>query len=143
MAVEKMKLLSITGKEENIDKFISNYLLDSGMQPEDALKVLEKGWREKLEKIWNEDTTRLRYNYNWSLDENNNPIVNFYIDKIHSRKDYMWIHPVHEILKYNKDKEVIITTDDITVNHYPDKSKDRSSYLPLLELSVKENQNND
>lgn len=109
----------------------------------DIDEVLEKGWREKLEKIWNEDTTRLRYNYNWSLDENNNPIVNFYIDKIHSRKDYMWIHPVHEILKYNKDKEVIITTDDITVNHYPDKSKDRSSYLPLLELSVKEDPNDD
>ena len=44
----------------------------------DIDEVLEKGWREKLEKIWNEDTTRLRYNYNWSLDENNNPIVNFH-----------------------------------------------------------------
>ena len=40
-----MKLLSVVGKDENINSFITNYLLDSGMQPEDALKVLEKGWK--------------------------------------------------------------------------------------------------
>ncbi len=45
MAVEKMKLLSITGKEENIDVFIEKYLLDSGIQTEDAAKVFEKGWK--------------------------------------------------------------------------------------------------
>lgn len=44
MSVEKMKLLSITGKEENIDGFIAEYLLDSGLQTEDAVKVFEKGW---------------------------------------------------------------------------------------------------
>ena len=47
MSVEKMKLLSITGKEENIDGFIAEYLLDSGMQTEDAVKVYEKGWKLK------------------------------------------------------------------------------------------------
>lgn len=47
MSVEKMKLLSITGKEENIDKFISDYLLDSGIQTENAVKVFEKGWNLK------------------------------------------------------------------------------------------------
>lgn len=45
MSVEKMKLLSITGKEENIDGFIAEYLLDSGLQTEDAVKVFEKGWK--------------------------------------------------------------------------------------------------
>lgn len=45
MAVEKMKLLSVVGKEEKIEDFISEYLLESGMQPEDALKVYEKGWK--------------------------------------------------------------------------------------------------
>ena len=47
MSVEKMKLLSITGKEENIDEFIAEYLLDSGIQTEDAAKVFEKGWKLK------------------------------------------------------------------------------------------------
>lgn len=45
MAIERMKLLSVVGKEDNITKFISQYLLESGMQPEDALKVYEKGWK--------------------------------------------------------------------------------------------------
>ena len=47
MSVEKMKLLSITGKEENIDGFIAEYLLDSGIQTENATKVYEKGWKLK------------------------------------------------------------------------------------------------
>lgn len=45
MSVEKMKLLSITGKEENIDKFIAHYLLESGIQTENAVKIFEKGWK--------------------------------------------------------------------------------------------------
>ena len=45
MAIERMKLLSVVGKEENMEKFIASYLLESGMQPEDALKVYEKGWK--------------------------------------------------------------------------------------------------
>jgi len=110
----------------------------------DLDEVFEEGWRNKLEELWGEDTTRLRYNYNWSFDEYNKPSVNFYIEKIHSRKDYKWTHPVHEVLSYTgDDREVFITTDEITVNHYPDSTKSRSSYLPLLELSVKESPDDD
>ncbi len=109
----------------------------------DLDEVIEKGWRKKLEKIWEKDTTRLRYNYNWSFDEYGKPAVNFYIEKIHSRNNYKWTHPVHEVLTYLSDNEKFITTDDITVNHYPDRNKSRSSYLPLLELSVKEDPTSD
>ena len=109
----------------------------------DLDEVIEKGWREKIINIWKDDTTRLRYNYNWRLDENNNPIVNFYIEKIHKRHGYIWKHPVHEVLYYTLEHEVFETIDDLTVNHYPDDSKSRSSYLPLLELSVKEEPLND
>ncbi|MBQ8892071.1 MAG: glycosyltransferase [Bacilli bacterium] len=105
----------------------------------DLDEVFEQGWREKLENIWQKNTTRLMYNYNWKLDENNIPLVNFYIEKIHARQNYIWHHPVHEVLKYTgNDKEYKITTDKITVNHYPDPNKSRSNYLNLLELSVKE-----
>lgn len=110
----------------------------------DLDEVFEKGWRAKLENIWNPNINRLTYNYNWSLDENNNPLINFYIEKIHSRKDYKWTHPVHEVLTYTGNGvESKITTDEITVNHYPDSTKSRSSYLPLLELSVQEEPNDD
>lgn len=108
----------------------------------DLDEIFEQGWREKLEKYWKNDTTRARYNYNWSLDNNNNPKVNFYLDKIHCRKDYKWTHPVHEVLSSSK-KQKIITIDEITLNHFPDHTKSRSSYLPLLELSVKESPEDD
>ena len=109
----------------------------------DLDEVLLPGWRKKLEELWTDGTNRLRYNYNWSFDCNQKPSVNFYIEKIHSRNDYIWTHPVHEVLVYQKENEVVITTDEITVNHYPDYKKSRGSYLPLLELSVKENPDDD
>ena len=152
--VEELKKrgVIVSQKEINPWRFDVARNLSLDMVPNDADicvcidldEVLEVGWRKKLEKIWNNDINRLRYNYNWSLDDKNNPIVNFYIEKIHNRNNYIWTHPVHEILKYTGDgTEKFITTDDITVNHYPDNNKSRSNYLPLLELSVKESPNND
>jgi len=107
----------------------------------DLDEVIQFGWKETLLKLWDNNTTRLRYNYNWKL-ENDIPLVNFYIEKIHKRKGYKWTHPVHEVLEYDG-IENFKTTDEITVNHYPDDTKSRSSYLPLLELSVKEDPTND
>ncbi len=108
----------------------------------DLDEVLQSGWREELERIWDKDTTRLRYVYNWRLDKNNNPIVSYFGEKIHSRKNYKWIHPVHEILQCDG-KENLKVTDNLIINHYPDESKSRSSYLPLLEIAVKEDPTND
>lgn len=110
----------------------------------DLDEVLLPGWKYELGKIWDENVTRLHYTYNWSLDDNNRPIISFYSDKIHKRNCYEWIHPVHEVLNYIGDsKEIIKTTNNITINHFPDKNKSRSGYLPLLELSVEENPTDD
>ena len=108
----------------------------------DLDEVIEEGWREKLDNIWNKSLSRLRYIYNWHFDEKGNPDVTFYSEKIHSRNGYKWINPVHEILKFEGVEKTIVT-DEIVINHYPDQTKSRSSYLPLLELAVKENPNND
>lgn len=109
----------------------------------DLDEVISENFIEIINSIWEKDTTRLRYNYNWKLDNNNKPIVNFYLDKIHKRNGYKWTHPVHEILTYEGIKEKYTTTDLITVNHYPDIKKSRKSYLKLLELSVKEDPEDD
>lgn len=45
MAIEKMRLLSLIGEEQKIDYIIANYLIKSGIQLENAVKVLEKGWK--------------------------------------------------------------------------------------------------
>ena len=152
--VEKLKSLGVTVKQEVITPWrfdvARNKSLDLVPQDYDICvctdldEVFEEGWRKKLEEVWDKDTTRLAYNYNWSLDENNKPIVNFYIEKIHSRLNYKWTHPVHEILTYTKETpEAKKYTDKITVNHYPDNTKSRGSYLALLELSVEEDPTDD
>lgn len=146
--VDLLKKRGITLKQEIIDpwRFDVARNLSLEMVPDDTDicicmdldEVIEEGWREKLEKIWNSNINRLSYNYNWSFDDLGNPKVNFYISKMHDRHNYKWTHPVHEVLTFTGKNEVTFTTDDITVNHYPDSTKSRSSYLPLLELSVKE-----
>jgi len=102
----------------------------------DLDEVFDSGWRKKLEENYIKDT-RVSYTYNWHINENGIPDVIFLLDKMHPRKGYSWIHPVHEILKCdNNEKRIEIK--DIVLNHYPDPKKSRGSYLELLELSVKE-----
>ena len=108
----------------------------------DLDEVMLPGWKDELLKIWNKNITRIKYLYNWKLDKNNKPLISFYADKIHAYNKYTWTHPVHEVLKPIS-FENIIQTDKIIINHYPDQTKSRSSYLKLLELSVKEDPNDD
>ncbi len=99
------------------------------------------GWREELENSWQENTAQAYYRYNWLLDKYGNPKLSFLYDKIHN-SDFKWHYPVHEILKYQKnEKKNSITLKNVTLNHYQDRTKNRSSYLPLLELALEENPN--
>ena len=108
----------------------------------DLDEVFDKGWKEKIINNWKNDTTRLRYTFNWSFDEYGNPATTFLANKIHLRNNYVWAHPVHEVLiPLNEEKEIICK--DLVLNHYPDKTKSRSSYLTLLELSVEEDPEDD
>ena len=144
---EILKKLGVTVNKEVIDPWrfdvARNKSLDMVDEDTDICvctdidEVFEKGWRDKLEKIWVKGTTRASYTFNWSLDKNNNPIVSFYSDKIHSRYGYKWVRPVHEVLSYDG-VEKRVFDESIVLNHYPDRNKSRGSYLPLLELSVKE-----
>lgn len=85
----------------------------------DLDEILLPGWRKELEAIWDENTDNLAYNYNWALDENDNPLVNFYIEQIHSRDNFKWTHPVHEVLTKikpnNKRKNTPIISRLITI----------------------------
>lgn len=151
--VEKLKSHNIYVKQEIINPWRFDIARNKSLDlvPLDADicictdldEVFQKGWREKLEESWNDKITRAKYNYNWYIDEDNNPKISYYLDKIHTRKNYRWSYPVHEILENTNNKESIITLDNITLNHYPDRNKSRSSYLPLLELAIKENPNDD
>jgi tetratricopeptide (TPR) repeat protein len=103
----------------------------------DMDEVLLPGWKEELEKAHKEGVTRPRYKYTWSWKADGSPGLQYGGDKIHSRHGYRWKHPVHEVLVTDRISEKQGWT-SIEIHHYPDDSKSRGQYFPLLELSVQE-----
>lgn len=103
----------------------------------DMDEVLLPGWREELEKAHAEGWTRPRYKYTWSWKEDGTPGLQYGGDKIHARKGYRWKHPVHEVLVTSNSVETQGWI-DLEIHHYPDNSKSRGQYFPLLKLSVQE-----
>ena len=106
----------------------------------DADEVLQPGWREALEKI-GPNVTRPRYKYVWSWNADGSEGLVYSGDKIHSRFGYRWKHPVHEVL--TPTIEEVQGWCDLVIHHYPDNTKPRSQYFPLLELAAKESPNCD
>lgn len=102
----------------------------------DLDEVMEDGWREEIERVWQSDTTRMRYKFDWS-----NNII-FYSDKIHSRKGYFWKHPCHETLTAEaRTQESWVTSEKLLITHKPDETKSRGQYMELLELAALEDPN--
>jgi glycosyltransferase involved in cell wall biosynthesis len=99
----------------------------------DLDEVLEPGWREEIERVWTKETTRLRYKFDWGCG------ISFFYEKIHHRHGYYWHHPVHEYPRPDgRITEIYAHTDKLLVSHYPDPTKSRGQYMPLLELAIKE-----
>ncbi len=117
---------------EDVDICVSN----------DLDEVFEAGWRQKLEAVWRPEYTRARYMFAWSHDQNGNITKQYPMEKIHRRQGYKWVHPVHEVLAFDG-TENTVWIPDFVLHHYPDNNKPRSQYLPLLELSAKENPQDD
>ena len=107
----------------------------------DVDEILLPGWREELEKMHQQGAMRVRYQYTWSWKDDGTPGLQYGGDKIHTRKDYVWKHPVHEVLHSTKPE--IQGWCGLEIHHHPDHTKSRSSYLPLLELSVQEDPDDD
>lgn len=99
----------------------------------DLDEVLQPGWRQEIERVWNVETTRLRYGFDWGAG------IVFKYEKIHARHGYRWHCPVHEYPVPDRIDEVYADTDMLMVIHKPDNTKSRGQYLPLLKMSVEEN----
>jgi len=151
---EELKKLNIITKQ----KTYSNFRFDTARN--DSLKLIPKdtdicvcvdidevfvkGWSKILKEHWKSNTTQARYRYTWNFNPDGSEGIVFMSEKIHKNNFFKWTHPVHEILSPTHDfKNEIINLPQIQLNHHADNSKSRSSYLPLLELSVKEDPTND
>ncbi len=109
----------------------------------DLDEVFDKGWRQEIEKNWKPDNDSMRYNLNCNFDQYGNPGVSLYIEKIHTKKNFKWVYPIHEVLEFTGENKNTSICDTINLNHYPDVTKSRGQYLPLLEMAVKEMPDND
>ena len=109
----------------------------------DVDEILLPGWREGLEKAHAEGVTRPRYKYVWSWNADGSEGLTYGGDKIHARKNYRWKHPVHEVIGSTNGEETQNWYAEIEIHHHPDHTKSRSSYLPLLALSVQEDSEDD
>lgn len=152
--VKKLRELNVHVQEEKIEPFRFDVARNKSLKmiPDDADicvctdldEVFASGWRETLEKAFIEhNPTRVEYLYNWSFDEYGKPATTFYISKIHKKDAYIWHHPVHEVLKCLLPTEKSIQVEGIVLNHHQDRTKKRTSYLPLLEMSVQEDPEDD
>jgi len=149
MTVEKLRERGAIVYTEEVKpwRFDAARNLSLGHVPEDVDicvctdldEVFEKGWRECLEQAWTPDAKQGQYIFNWSLKEDGSPDVQIYYSKIHSRQGFRWNYPVHEWLNYfGKEPHKTVFIKGMVLNHYPDETKSRGSYLPLLELAVSE-----
>jgi tetratricopeptide (TPR) repeat protein len=119
---------------EDVDICVSN----------DLDEIFRRGWREKLENAWQPQHTRAKYLFTWQQAGGGNAGKQFTMEKIHRRKGFRWVHPVHEILEYTgEDPDNTVWVEGLVLDHFPDPSKGRGQYLPLLELSAQENPNDD
>jgi glycosyltransferase involved in cell wall biosynthesis len=98
----------------------------------DLDEELQPGWREEIERVWQKDSTRLRYKFDWGVG------IVFYYEKIHARNGYRWHHPCHEYPVPDRIEEKWAHTDMLLVIHKPDPTKSRGQYLDLLRVSVEE-----
>lgn len=81
--------------------------------------------------------TRINHKFSTFWNAEKTSFTDHWHERVHARQGYRWVLPVHEKLEYQGQEEVAFL-EHIRMYQEPDLNKPRSSYLPLLEQSVKE-----
>ena len=110
----------------------------------DLDEVFHPGWREHMEHALEQGAERVRYRYTWNFLPDGSEGVVFWSDKAHSRHGWRWVNPVHEVLAWTGEGAPrTVSAEGVQLDHHADRQKSRSQYLPLLELAVQEDPEND
>ena len=104
----------------------------------DSDEYLCKYWKEIILQNYDPDVSRYYHRFCSYWNENETSKSEHWHDRIHIRDGYRWSLPVHEILERWTAEENIKWLHDFWMYQKPDMTKDRGSYLPLLEVSVLE-----
>ena len=98
----------------------------------DMDEVLVGNWLSELEQAHKEGITNPRYDYSFS------PTVKFPGFKVHTRNNIVWRYPIHEAPYSYGEVEESHRHYKFGIEHYPDPTKSRGQYLPMLQEAVKE-----
>lgn len=110
----------------------------------DIDEVFRPGWRDALERAWAPGTQQANFRYTWNFNPDGSEGFVFWREKIHARRGFVWVNPVHEVLSYTgPGRPKVIFAQGVQLDHHADVSKSRAQYLPLLELAVREDPDND
>ena len=104
----------------------------------DMDEVLDEGWREALEKTTGTQIL-YRYTHSWNNQDQTIPGNISSQAKVHARHGYRWKFIVHEyIVADRNENHVIQEAEDFHILHYPDVSKSRVGYNPLIKDALDE-----
>ena len=92
---------------------------------------LEDGWREGIEKTWKIGDNAGVYDFAYGADGST---MEGY--RIHANGAVRWVHAIHEVPEWTQSK--VVCRLPIRMRH-KQRAKDRSQYLPMLELEAQEN----
>ena len=152
---ERLRALGAVVVEERVEPWRFDTARNRSLElvPEDADicvctdldEVFHPGWRAALEAAWTDGTTQAVYRYTWNFNADGSEGTVFWIEKIHARRGYRWTRPVHEVLERQEGwgPGRKCTAEGVQLDHHADPAKSRGQYLPLLELAVEEDPNND
>jgi tetratricopeptide (TPR) repeat protein len=104
----------------------------------DMDEVFRPGWRQALEAKWTDGVNQGYFTYIVSHRPDGSPDEVFLNDRIHSRHGFRWRYPCHEGIFADRVAVRSVIIEDLCIEHFPDVSKSRSQYLPLLEQAVRE-----
>lgn len=107
----------------------------------DMDEVLIGKWRLGINKAFAKGANRITYRYisGWVKGKEGKAVdIEFNGFKCHSRIGYRWRYPIHEVVVPYSIAEVKEHSTDFEIHHYPDSTKSRDSYLPMLEMAVEE-----
>jgi glycosyltransferase involved in cell wall biosynthesis len=103
----------------------------------DMDEVLQPGWRQELEKAFDEGTDRPQYRFITDWTKEGDPAIEFDGFRIHRRKGIRWKFPIHEVPMTYEGGDVRKRY-NFEIHHRPDVTKSRGQYLDLLVRAVDE-----
>jgi glycosyltransferase involved in cell wall biosynthesis len=104
----------------------------------DLDEVLSPGWRGQLESAWGSGATQAQYRSVQAHRQDGSPAVEMLAMRIHARLGYRWRYPVHEMLVADGITPRTVHVPGMRLDHWPDATKNRGQYLPLLQMAAAE-----